>query len=101
MRKIDELKLRRKELACAIKSKKAELRLAGKNRISVCDASRMRTDLLYMKLESRALHIAYCELRGRRRDEIEKPREGNAPNEYMIQNLKNQYAWETAVEDQK
>lgn len=34
--------------------------------------------------EFRHLHIAYCELRGRTRDQIEKPREGNEPNEKLI-----------------
>jgi len=36
----------------------------------------------------RSHHIAYCELRGRMRDEIEKPAENNIPNEQLISNLK-------------
>ena len=38
-------------------------------------------------------HIAYCELRGRTRDQIERPREGNEPNETKIQRIKEEYAW--------
>jgi hypothetical protein len=38
-------------------------------------------------------HIAYCELRGRTRDQIEKPREDNKPNEYEINRIKTLYAW--------
>ena len=36
----------------------------------------------------RHMHIAYCELRGRTRDQIEKPREGNEPDEKLIQTIK-------------
>jgi len=36
-------------------------------------------------------HIAYCELRGRTRDQIEQPREGNEPNEKLIDSIKSEY----------
>lgn len=33
-------------------------------------------------------HIAYCELRGRKRDEIERPADHNRPDEQYIQRIK-------------
>ncbi|MCK9154724.1 MAG: hypothetical protein M0P12_01270 [Paludibacteraceae bacterium] len=88
-RKIDELKQRRNELACEIKSMRA-----GRKE-SLKKVSGFQCKLAYKSMESRLLHIAYCELMGRTRDEIEKPRLGNAPNEAMIEQIKEQYAWET------
>ncbi len=38
--------------------------------------------------EYRHYHIAYCELRGRKREEIEKPKEGNEPYESWIEEIK-------------
>lgn len=45
----------------------------------------------FTSYEYRNTHIAYCELRGRTRDQIEKPREGNNPNEAMIKRIKGVY----------
>jgi len=42
-------------------------------------------------IEYREYHIAYSELRGRTREEIEKPAEGNKPNEELIKKLKKWY----------
>ncbi len=33
-------------------------------------------------------HIAYCEIRGRERSQIEVPRDGNEPSEHLIESLK-------------
>jgi len=41
-------------------------------------------DLLERRISYRHQHIAYCEVRGRNREEIEKPREGNEPSESQI-----------------
>ena len=35
--------------------------------------------------EYRHLHIAYCEFRGRERDQIESPKDDNLPNEALVQ----------------
>jgi len=43
------------------------------------------------KYEFRHKHIAYCQLRGRLRDEIEKPASNNLPNEEYIQELMEEY----------
>lgn len=36
-------------------------------------------------------HIAYCELRGRKREQIEMPREGNEPSETLIDKVKKEW----------
>jgi len=40
--------------------------------------------------EFRHWHIAYCEVRGRTRDQIEKPHESNKPSEFTILKYKEQ-----------
>lgn len=45
-------------------------------------------DYTSLSHEFRHLHIAYCEVRGRERDAIEKPKEGNEPNEATIEQYK-------------
>lgn len=42
-------------------------------------------------------HIAYCELRGRKREEIECPNENNTPDENWIDRVKQE--WEKAVHE--
>ncbi len=41
-----------------------------------------------LKYYFRHYHIAYCELRGRTREQIEKPGEFNKPNERFIDEIK-------------
>lgn len=36
-------------------------------------------------------HIAYCELRGRTRSQIELPRDGNEPSESLIKKIKDEW----------
>lgn len=40
------------------------------------------------RIEFRHIHIAYCEVRGRTREQIEIPREDNRPNETKITEIK-------------
>lgn len=42
-----------------------------------------------LRYEYRLTHIAYCEVRGKERSEIEIPREDNLPNEIEIAKIKN------------
>jgi len=42
-------------------------------------------------------HIAYCELRGRTREQIEIPGEGNAPDQDWIDRLKKE--WQTEIDE--
>jgi len=41
-----------------------------------------------LKYDYRHNHIAYCELRGRDREQIEKPAQNNLPNEKYIDQIK-------------
>lgn len=93
MRKIDELKLKIKGMAEEIKSTNKELK-AAKNNGSV-----LMYKLYRIRYECRHHHIAYCELRGRTRDQIEQPREHNEANERAIETIKAVYAWEVPNEE--
>jgi len=44
-----------------------------------------------LQREYRHKHIAYSELRGKTRAQIENPRQGNEPNETLIQSIKDEY----------
>ena len=56
-------------------------------------AAREQGSLISKKQNYRHHHIAYCELRGKTREQIERPRQDNQPSEYMIQEIKKEYAW--------
>jgi predicted nucleotidyltransferase component of viral defense system len=49
--------------------------------------------------EHRHHFIAYCEMRGRTRDQIEKPRENNLPYESKIAKIKEQYGKALRVDE--
>jgi hypothetical protein len=53
----------------------------------------------WRKHDARHKHIAYCELRGRERHEIEVPRDDNFPNENLIEEIKREHAEETLCAD--
>lgn len=95
MRKIDELKLKLKGMAEDIKKSNAVLKEAQRNDYG---SSNLMFKLYLKRREFRHHHIAYCELRGRTRDQIEKPREHNEADEYTILNIKNAFAWEIPTE---
>jgi len=46
---------------------------------------------LWDSVTFRHYHIAYCELRGRKRVEIENPHENNTPNQKWIDQIKKEY----------
>jgi hypothetical protein len=54
-------------------------------------------DLNHLQWEFRHFHIARCELRGRTREEIEKPSEHNLPSEKHIQKIKDE--WSKKIEE--
>ena len=97
MRKIEELRLKIKELASSIKDKNAKLKEVQREKGSAAGAFLMY-ELYQIRSECRHHHIAFCELMGRTREQIEKPRKDNAASEYKIQQLKNKYAWEVLEE---
>lgn len=53
-------------------------------------------DLQDKSYEYRHYHIAYSELRGKKREQIEKPREDNLPDEKFIEKIKVKYFDEQA-----
>lgn len=95
MRKIDELKQILKETASKIKTVRFQFKQAQKNpSTSVTIEWTLLKGLRELQRFYRHHHIAYCELRGRTRDQIEKKiREHNEPDELYIKQIKEQYAW--------
>ena len=84
-----DLKTQLKEWAFSIKSNKPLFKQAQR------DGSDLKSDLEMqlwrLKFEYRHHHIAYCEMRGRTRDQIEKPGEFNKANEDRIAKVKEEY----------
>lgn len=50
--------------------------------------SEIESHLNYLKYHFRHIHIAYCELRGRTREQIERPSKYNFPNQKYIEKIK-------------
>jgi len=50
-----------------------------------------------LKYEFRHKHIAYCLIRGRTRDEIERPAKDNLPSESYIKEIQNAYTEDVCV----
>jgi len=95
MRNIDILKKVIKKSARDIRGTRYQFKEAQRNRKS---SWKFLSQLNKLKYEYRHHHIAYCELRGRTRDQIEtRPKstrkEYITPNEQYILNIKDQYAW--------
>jgi len=55
------------------------------------DCWELQQKLYYMSKKHRHYHIAYSELRGKNREQIERPREDNLPNEDRIKEIKEKY----------
>lgn len=82
-----EIKERQKERAIKIRELKKSRKLdANGNRVRPLDVIQLDIDKL--KYEFRHTHIAYCEIRGRKREQIERPAENNLPNESYIEKIK-------------
>ena len=92
MKKIQELKIVLKNLAEKIKKERIELK--AKQRAGDMDCWKLQWAQRDDAHSFRHHHIAYCELRGRTRDQIEQPKEGHEACENTINNLKLKYAWE-------
>jgi hypothetical protein len=90
MRNIDILREVLKKTAREIRGTRYQFKEAQRNRKACGTLRRKLHDLQY---EFRHHHIAYCELRGRTRDEIEEPNDNHYPNERYIQQLNEKYAW--------
>ena len=90
--KLEELKQWLKDHAPTIRSTKQEhkeAQRAGKS------SWKLQSKVLGLKYEYRHRHIAYSQLRGRKREQIECPRDNNLPNETYITALMGEYRCET------
>jgi ABC-type phosphate transport system auxiliary subunit len=93
MRNIDKLKLHIKETAIRIRKTRFQHKEAQRANLMRV-ANKLLRELHGLQYEYRHHHIAYCELRGRTREEIEgKVRDDNHPNETYINNILDAYAW--------
>jgi hypothetical protein len=88
MRNIEILKSFLKQLACKIKTDNAILKKSRQNGYPE-SLFRYYGD----SYTFRHFLIAYCELRGRTREQIEIPHKDNLPNETLIKQIKDKYAW--------
>jgi len=93
MKNIQKLKKELKTKAQIIRETRARLKEEQRNG-SGFKAGTIQCGILSLKRDYSHHHIAYCELRGRTRDEIERQNhEGNRPNEDTIRSIKEEYAW--------
>jgi len=89
------MKSKRQELKQWLKTKSLkikETRKKHKNRQRSNNDNELMWYLFSMSRDYRHYHIAYSELRGHTRSEIENPREGNLPNEDWILSIKEKYS---------
>lgn len=82
-----ELKETLKKYAIEIKYLKSKRKLPNRENLSL---SEIELKIVQLKYHFRHHHICYCELRGRTREQIEKPSIYNQPNQSYIDKLKKQ-----------
>jgi len=94
MRNIDILKQFNKDTASQIRKIRSQYKEAQRSGGYISVSNGFLFQLLKLQYDYRHHHIAYCELRGKTRLEIEsKIREHNEPNEEYIKQIKEKYAW--------
>lgn len=81
MKKIYELKVNLKQLAVQIQTTKKAFKESQRTGEY---SPGSHWDFRALRREIRHKHIAYCQLRGRTREQIERPGEGNRPDEKLI-----------------
>lgn len=86
--KLLQLKNWLKNEAVEIKEAKKELKEAQRSSNS---SGELMFSLFMQRRNYRHYHIAYSEMRGKTRDQIERPREDNLPNEDLIAKIKKDY----------
>ena len=85
MKKTNPIKEELKQLAQQIKESKLELKDKQRNHTAVWkDYSKVYN----LKSSFRHRHIAYCLIKGKSYEQIEKPKEGNEPDFDLIENYK-------------
>jgi len=86
---LQEVKGQLKEWAIEIRSLKATRKQDKRGGRSLDD---IENDIRKLKFKFRHHHIAYCEMRGRTREQIEQPAEGNYPDQYTVTNIKKEWS---------
>ena len=81
---LTEIKNQQKERGSTIRKFKNE----RKGTKTEDELSNTLWNLYKLRIEFRHNHIAYCEVRGKTREQIEIPRENNRPNEDKINKIK-------------
>jgi len=84
MHPLTEIKNQQKERGFTIRKLKKE----RKGIKTEDEFSNTLWSLYKLRIEFRHTHIAYCEVRGKTREQIEIPREDNQPNEDKISKVK-------------
>jgi hypothetical protein len=80
-----ETKSKLKSIASEIRALKNQRPLKNRGAKKLWE---IESNLNQLRYHFRHTHIAYCELRGRSRDQIEKPSESNKPNQSYIDKIK-------------
>lgn len=83
-----KLKKELKKLAKEIRYWKSKRKLGNRGNFSL---QNIETSVRTRKYEFRHRHIAYCQLRGRLRIQIEQPASDNLPNEKYIERIIEQH----------
>jgi hypothetical protein len=96
MTKIQELKAYLKGIADDIRVRNFDLKTS--QRANLAEASTLMWRLHTVRRDCRNHHIAYCELRGRTRDQIERPRKDNKVDETTVSAIKAKYTEPVAAE---
>jgi hypothetical protein len=85
-----------KDLSENIKADKESWKEQQRSRFT-SDSWKMAYKLQNERVQFRHSHIARCEMRGRTREEIEKPAEDNLPNEALIEKIKAE--WKVKIDE--
>jgi len=80
-----EIKERLKAYAVEIREFKNKRKLQNRGQLHLSD---IELHINKLKYHYRHTHIALCEIRGRKREEIERPSKFNTPNESYITKIK-------------
>jgi len=94
-RNIDKLKVKNKGLAKEIQDARIEHKETQRGNLRKDPVWKTEARLKHLQYEFRHHHIAYCELRGRTRDQIEQTHRDDTPtpDEGYIRAIKDMYAW--------
>lgn len=94
--KYPELKQELKDLAKEIRNWKSKRK--PRNRVGLgLSQWQVEAEVNYRSNEFRHKHIAYCQLRGRERYQIERPAEDNLPKESWIKEIMDEHRKDVCV----